>query len=110
MKLVNLTPHDVVVRLENSEEKVYPSEGNARVSTRSEVVGMVDGIDIVAQSYGDIDGLPAPQDGVLYIVSLVVRMAAQQQGRDDVISPDTSPEGAIRDDAGRIVAVRRFAL
>lgn len=108
MKLVNLTPHDVVVRLDNREEKVYPSVGSARVTTYSEVVGQVDGIDIVSQSYGDIEGLPAPKEGVLYIVSLVVRMAAQQQGRDDVISPDTSPQGAIRDDAGRIIAVRRF--
>lgn len=108
LKLVNLTPHDVVVHLENGEKKVYPSVGSARVTTTSEVVGQVDGIDIVTQSYGDIEGLPKPKEGVLYIVSLVVRMAAQQQGRDDVISPDTSPQGAIRDDAGRIIAVRRF--
>lgn len=108
MKLINLTPHDVVLRLEEGREKIYPSEGNARVTTHSEVVGQVDGVEIVSQQYGDIDGLPSPQDGVLYIVSLVVRQAAQAQGRDDVISPDTSPQGAIRDGEGRIVAVRRF--
>lgn len=108
MKLINLTPHDVVIRLEEGREKIYPSEGNARVSTFSEVVGNVDGIEVVKQSYGEIEGLPKPKEGVLYIVSLVVRMAAQAQGRDDVISPDTSPQGAIRDGEGRIVAVRRF--
>jgi len=62
----------------------------------------------VSQTYGEIEGLPDPQPGVVYIVSMVVRQAAQAQGRTDVVSPDTSPQGAIRDEQGRIIAVRGF--
>lgn len=110
MKVVNLTPHDVIVRLEDGTEKVYPSQGVARVETKSEIVKQIDGVPTVTQTYKDIERLPSPQDGTVFLVSMIVRDAAKKLGRTDVISPDTSPEGAIRDDAGRIVAVRRFAL
>lgn len=107
--IINLTPHDITVRLEDGTEKTFPASGKiARVSTTSKVVGEADGIPIAAQSFEDIEGLPKPQEGTIYLVSMVVRQAAQAEGRTDVISPDTSPEGAIRDDKGRIVAVRRF--
>lgn len=108
MQIVNLTPHDVIVRLENGEEKTFPvSGGMAQVTTTAEVMGEANGIPIVSQSHGESEGLPEP-DGTLFIVSLVTRQAAQELGRTDVISPDTSPQGAIRDEAGRIIAVRRF--
>lgn len=109
MKIINLTPHDVVVRLETGEEHTFPVSGETtRVQTHAETVGDVGGIEIVSQTYGEIEGLPEPQEGVLYLVSLVVRQAAQEQGRLDVISPDTSPAGAIRNESGQIVAVKRF--
>lgn len=109
MKIINLTPHDVVIRLDDGTEKAFPAIGEmARVNTTAEVVEEVDGIPIVSQSFGEIEGLPEKEKGTLYIVSLVTRQAAQELGRTDVISPDTSPAGAIRDEQGRIVAVRRF--
>lgn len=109
MKIINLTPHDVVVRLEDGSERVFPATGEtARVKTISKDAGEMMGVPTVTQSYDVIEGLPEPKKGVLYLVSMVVRQAAQAEGRTDVISPDTSPEGAIRDDKGRIVAVRRF--
>lgn len=108
-KVINLTPHDITVRLETGEEKNFPATGKAaRVKTLSEPAKKVMGVPTVTQSYDVIEGLPEPKKGVLYLVSMVVRQAAQAEGRTDVISPDTSPEGAIRDDKGRIVAVRRF--
>lgn len=109
MKIINLTPHQVSVLVGEEMKTFEPSGMIARVSTNCKVVGYVDGIEIVAQTYGDIQGLPEPQEGTLYLVSLLVRQAAQAQGRTDVISPDTSPESAIRDVEGRIVGVRRFA-
>lgn len=109
MKIVNLTPHDVVVRLESGKELFFPATGEtARVKTVSKESGAVAGVPVVTQSYGEIEGLPEPQKGTLYLVSLVARQAAQEQGREDVISPDTSPTGAIRDEKGRIIAVRQF--
>lgn len=109
MKIVNLTPHDIIVRLKNGEEITFPASGEvARVKTVSEDAGEVAGVPVVSQEYDEIQGLPEPKDGTLYLVSLVVRQAAQEQGRTDIIIPDTSPQGAIRDEQGRIVAVRRF--
>ena len=64
------------------------------------------GADVVEISYGEIQGLPDPVDGVLYIVSTLLREVARRNGRIDVISPDTSPEGAVRDSDGKIVGTR----
>ena len=109
MKLVNLTPHALVVRLnDGTERRIEPSGTIARVATTAREVGTVNGIPVVETTYGDIEGLPAPEDGTVYIVSSLVLAAARASGRADVLAPDTSPESAIRDDAGRIVAVRRF--
>ena len=109
MKIINLTPHEITVRLETGEEITFPASGEvARVKTVSEDAGEVAGVPVVTQSYDEIQGLPEPEEGTLYLVSLVVRQAAREQGRTDIISPDTSPQGAIRDEQGRITAVRRF--
>jgi len=108
MRLVNLTPHAVTVRLESGDRVFEPSGQVARVAVSSTKTDEIDGIPVVSQTYGQIEGLPEPQEGTIFIVSMVVRQAAQAQGRMDVVSPDTSPQGAIRDEAGRIVAVRGF--
>lgn len=57
-----------------------------------------------------IEDLPEPQEGVRYIVSIMVVQAMVELGidRDDVFAPDTGPDSVIRDEAGRIVAVRRL--
>ena len=105
--LVNLTPHEIVVRREDgSELRIPPSGVVARVTATAESVGTLAGVPVVSTRYRKIEDLPAPRGGVQYIVSSLVRMAAT--GRADLVSPDTGTESAIRDDAGRIVAVRRF--
>ena len=105
--LVNLTPHEIVVRREDgSEFRIPPSGVVARVTATTEPAGTLAGVPVVSTRYGEIEDLPAPRAGVQYIVSSLVRMAAT--GRTDLVSPDTGPESAIRDDDGRIVAVRRF--
>lgn len=108
MKIVNLTPHAITVRLESGDRVFEPSGTEARVATTATPAGEVDGIPVVAQTYGEIEDLPAPEPDTLYLVSAIVLAAAKEAGRTDCIAPDTSPQGAIRDEAGRIVAVRRF--
>lgn len=105
--LVNLTPHEIVVRPEDGIElRIPPSGVVARVTVTTEPVGTFAGVPVVKTRYGEVEDLPAPRGGVQYIVSSLVRNAAT--GRTDLVSPDTGPESAIRDDMGRIVAVRRF--
>ena len=105
VKFLNLTPHTINIQ----DISIPPSGHVARVATVAKDAGTVDGIPVVRQSYGDVQGLPDPQDGVAFLVSgLVLAAVKAAGGRADVYAPDTSPQGAIRDDAGRIVAVRRL--
>ena len=102
MKLINLTPHDVVVQKEDGTRVTYPASGQvARVEVEDVCVGYVDGIPIHKGKVKEVTGIPNQQDGVMYIVSLYV---LQNSDREDLISPNTSD--AIRDDKGRITAVR----
>jgi hypothetical protein len=110
VKLVNLTPHEIVVyQGDNVVLRVPPSGQVARVTTKEEVVGVVNGVPLVRTVYGEIQGLPDPQPGTIYIVSLLVLQALQGR-RSDVVAPNTSPTplGAVRDAQGRIIGVRSF--
>src|SRR5690606_21718414 len=108
MKIINLTPHAITVRTDSGDRVFEPSGAIARVTTTATPAGEVDGIPVVNQTFGEIEGLPVPEPNTVFIVSAIVLAAAKEAGRTDCIAPDTSPQGAIRDEAGRIVAVRRF--
>lgn len=114
VRFVNLTPHSInVVRDDGSIALSIPPAGTvARVTTQQTVVTQLDGIDVVRTTFGDVDGLPAPQDGTVYVVSTLVLQALKANGvdRSDVVAPDTSPASVVRDDAGHIVGVRRFQV
>lgn len=136
MKLVNLTPHNVVIIDDAGDVgKVvarFPSEGEARVSvemtpSQSLVVEGVEVdltvgnttipatvpavvndvlVDVVRREFGEVVGLPDPHPDKMFIVSSIVMSACP--GRDDLLAPDTSPDSAVRDDDGRIVGVKRL--
>lgn len=105
MKWINLTPHSIVVQSGDITETVLPSGTVARVT-------MTPGFDIfgpsiptrTAPSYGTVTGIPDTAPNTGYIVS---GMVLSRVSRSDVYAPDTGPD-AIRDDAGRITAVRRL--
>jgi hypothetical protein len=103
MKFVNLTPHAITVE----GLGVIPASGSvARVSVNSTDVGTVGGVRLRAQLKGQVSGLPAPTEGVTYIVSGMVLDALGGTRRGDVVAPDTGAD-AIREN-GQIVAVRGF--
>jgi hypothetical protein len=96
---VNLTPHEI--RL--NDGRVFPPAGVvARVSTSHTPF---DENGVCAVQFGEIVGLPAPQDGILYIVSGMVAAAAK---RNDVVSPATGHPDAKRDERGQIISVPGF--
>ena len=102
MKLINLTPHDITVEKKDGTRVTYPASGQvARVEVEDICIGHLDGIPIHKGKTKEVTGIPNPQDGVMFIVSLFV---LQHANREDLISPNTSD--AIRDDEGKIVAVR----
>jgi hypothetical protein len=115
VKLVNLTPHEVTVFIDSSNTlKIPPSGQVARVQSTEELVGYVNGISVYKTIYGEVQGLPEPQEDTIYIVSQVVLQALKEKGikRDDVLAPNTGPSqnGAVRDQQGRIIGVRSFIV
>jgi hypothetical protein len=56
-------------------------------------------------AFGPVQGLPAPQEGVILIVSRIVAEAAKAEGRGDLVVPD----GVIRDAGGGVLGCARFA-
>lgn len=105
-KVINLTPHDVVV--ETGGKKItFPASGEvARVSVESVPNGTINGIPKSTQTFGDVVGLPDTQADTVFIVSAIVLSAAKELGRTDVVAPDTN--NANRDEQGRIVSVPGF--
>lgn len=82
--LVNLTPHDLSIHTPAGVVTVAPSGQVARVATVDTAAPDHDGIPVVITTFGEVTGLPAPDDGVMYVVSGIVADAAR---RPDVVSP-----------------------
>ena len=100
-KLVNLTPHDVVIR-QNEEDIVIPkSEKVARVKEREKHIQTIDGVRVTDIYYEETLNLPEPKENTYYIVSIVVAYANRY--RRDLFFPDGL--NAYRDEKGQIEAV-----
>jgi hypothetical protein len=111
VEFINLTAHEIVIYDEEGKNiilRIPPSGKIARVATDSRIVGKVDNIPIRKTVYGEIIDLPDPKPGVVYLVSTVLLMALKEKGMNwpDVLSPDTTPDSAIRDEQGRIIGVK----
>ncbi len=99
VKFLNYTPHRIV--LNNGDS--YPSVGVARVSS-THTEPNEHGIATVR--FGEVENLPAPAEGVYYIVSALVRAALPE--REDLVAPATGHPDTVRNDRGHIVSVPCF--
>ncbi len=108
-KFVNLTPHSIKIRKEDGTEIVVePSGIVARVAVKQELIGSIDEIPIVANLYGDPEGLPETTEAdTYYIVSSLVKSHPKLRDNELFVAPDTGPT-AIRDSSNKIVAVTRL--
>ena len=97
----NLTPH--VISL--NDGTTFASEGLARVSATFSVF---DENCVCEQKFGQVTGLPEPDNNTLYIVSSLVLTAAKTQGRTDCVAPATGHPDCVRNDKGFIVSVPGF--
>lgn len=98
IRYVNCTPH--VVRLNDGTE-FLPSGYLARVTSSHTEFDKDKTCKVV---YGDVNGVPEPQDGVIYIVSLIVLNASD---RTDLVAPATSHPDVVRKD-GQVYSVPGF--
>jgi len=107
MELTNLTPHEIVVVGHDGRHLLTlpPSGTVARVATTEESLPSLavddQEIPVVRPTMGDVEGLPEPQDDVIYVVSRLVAEAAPRIRRDLVC-----PGPLVRDDAGRPIGCR----
>jgi hypothetical protein len=111
--IINLTPHEITIYDQTGQEivlRIPPSGKVARVSISAQTVGEINGVAVRKTTYGDVQDLPDPQPDTVYIVSTIVLIALQSKGitRTDVVSPDTSPDSAVRDSQGKILGVKYF--
>lgn len=89
--IVNLTGHRVTV-VDVAGNVVYDDPGDrdrvARVAeTRHGRPATPGTVPVVRVDLGDLVGLPEPQEGVTYVVSLMAAVKAAADGRVDVYAP-----------------------
>jgi hypothetical protein len=94
--LVNLTPHDIIIRTGDGDVTIPPTGTPARVEpgavTATETIA---GVPVITWGEGEVVNLPPAVPGTFLIVSAVV--GARVRHRADVLCPGTGPnDGAIR--------------
>ncbi len=105
MKIVNLTPHTLNIKGSQGDVAIPPSGLIARVSVTAVHVDMLEGgILLFENKKGEVQGLPPPEEGNLYVVSALVREAVP--GRQDVASPGE----LVRDAQGQPVGCRGLVV
>lgn len=104
MKLKNLTPHNVVIVIDEMTKIVIPSDGIARVTETKTVCPsiVVDGatVETFSSCFGEVENLPPQEEGVMLIVSAMVASAAMD--REDLLVPGE----LVRDNGGNIVGCK----
>jgi hypothetical protein len=106
MALINLTPHAIHFVDENGNTvlTVEPSGKLARVTTKIVQTGQRRFGDVVLPitetEFGEVEGLPDPEEGTIYLVSSLVAQRCKDRG--DVFIPNES----VRDSEGRIIGCR----
>ena len=103
--MINLTPHEIVIRAPHGDIVLPPSGIVARVATVEVGAGTfgAEAIPVVRRTLGDVIGMP--EAGVPCIVSAMV--AAAVPGRAGVFAPDTGST-AVRNASGQVLAVTRL--
>lgn len=103
MELINATPHEITIVSRNGVEqdakkqflaesveilhRIAPSGIIPRVAMSNTPVEPLSGIPVEAVIYGEIEGLPNPEEGKYYIVSGLVAAAAVKANRVDCLAP-----------------------
>jgi hypothetical protein len=100
-KYINLTTHDLVEV--TSGMVIKPSGTIARVKQSTTKVATHATIPIYSSIFGDVEGLPDPVEGTIYIVSSLT-MNAIDSTRIDVVSPGNLQ----RDTAGKPIGCVGF--
>ena len=113
MRIINCTPHEVNVFLDNGNKINYESDKNhqIRVECKSVEVAKYNDIPIRCNWYGDVIGMPKEEElkDTLFIVSRIAYEAIKLKYEDEVVEHFMVPDGSIRDQEGKIIGCTGFA-
>lgn len=113
MRIINATPHEVNVFLDNDTRINYASNKDyqIRVDCKSVEVAKYNNIPIRCNWYGDVIGMPKEEElkDTLFIVSRIAYEAIKLKYEEDVVEHFMVPDGAIRDSEGKIIGCTGFA-
>ena len=100
--LINLTPHAITFcdAEGNATLTVEPSGQLARCTTKTVIIGTINGIPVTKTEFGEVEGLPEATENTIFLVSSLV--ASRVPDRLDVFIPNES----VRDDKGRIIGCK----
>lgn len=112
--LVNLTPDDIVLCDDEGDPvTTIPSSGEAWCETERSLIASIKRPErkfpVHVTVFGAIKGLPEPAPNTIYIVTWPV-LSALAGSRADVVAPDTTPLGVVRDSKKRIIGVKGFQI
>jgi hypothetical protein len=105
-EIINLTAQTVDIEYEGVKISFPPSGTVCRIETKTVVKETINGIPTVMIEYGYVENLPQPQDGITFIVSILVGQRYGGAIRNDLIGPNTND--AVRGPTGTIVSVPGF--
>ena len=128
-KVVNLTPHDVVIYKKNKPVAVFPSAGSIRLTEKVKEASPVAGVPTVITEFNGVsvvltqDFCTQVQDAVV-IVSLPVLQAIRENPfikekikkvlKDKniilktIVAPDTGNDSVVKNEKNQIIGVKRF--
>ena len=102
MNFINLTPH--IIKEVNSGKEFAPSGAVARVSSEKEELQKLGEIPVFEVTFGEVQDIPEPKEGVYYIVSGMVLSAASD--RTDLVAPGD----LVRNEEGQPIGCNGFRV
>jgi hypothetical protein len=116
-RIVNLTPHAIVVFIEDAKTTTYPSEGVIRAKTTQMPMGNVPNTEIPLVSMPVITGidnedllLKHSNDDIIVSTLAAEAISKFTTFSNTIYVPDSGPLSAVRTDEGQIVGVRRLMV
>lgn len=128
-RILNLTPHDVVIYKKNRPIAVFLSSGSIRLTEKVKETNPVAGIPTVITEFDGVSVVLAQDfctqvQDVVVIVSLPVLQAIKGNpfikekikkvlkdkniNLKTIVAPDTSNDSVVRNEKGQVIGVKRF--
>ena len=93
MELVNLMKHSLrILNMATGQVDEYAgASAPATVHVESKLLEVTGEYNIYEDLYGEVQNLPDPRPGLVYVVPLIVKERAKLAGRTDILSPSSGP-------------------